>query len=44
MERVARSAGFQVADDEPLEGFDRVYIYDSFGNRLEVMQPLSASE
>lgn len=37
----ARSAGFEVVDDEPLEGFDRVYVYDGFGNRLEMMEPLA---
>ena len=36
----ARQAGYEVVDDEPLEGFDRVYIYDGFGNRLEMMEPL----
>lgn len=35
----ARQAGYEVIDDEPLEGFDRVYIYDGFGNRLEMMEP-----
>jgi catechol 2,3-dioxygenase-like lactoylglutathione lyase family enzyme len=34
------AAGFSVVDDEPLEGYDRVYAYDPFGNRLELMQPL----
>ncbi len=34
----SRSAGLQVQDDEPLEGYERVYIYDPFGNRLEFMQ------
>lgn len=33
------AAGFVVADDEPLDGYDRVYVYDPFGNRLELMQP-----
>jgi hypothetical protein len=28
-----------VNDDEPLEGFDRVYVTDPFGNRIELMQP-----
>ncbi len=36
----ARGAGYEVVDDEPLEGFDRIYIYDGFGNRLEMMEPL----
>ena len=35
----ARDAGFQVVDDEDLPGFERVYIYDPFGNRLELMEP-----
>lgn len=35
-----KSAGFKVVDDEPLEGYDRAYVYDPFGNRLEFMQPL----
>ncbi len=33
------AAGFAVKDDEPLDGFDRVYVSDPFGNRLELMQP-----
>ena len=34
------AAGFPVNGDEPLDGFDRVYVSDPFGNRLEFMQPL----
>ncbi len=34
-----RQAGFGVTDDEPLEGYDRVYVDDPFGNRLELMEP-----
>lgn len=33
------AAGFQVVDDEPLEGYDRVYVADPFGNRIELMEP-----
>ncbi len=33
------AAGFAVKDDEPLEGYDRVYVTDPFGNRIELMQP-----
>ena len=43
MARSARAAGFEVDDDEALDGFDRVYIYDSFGNRLEMLQRLSTN-
>ena len=35
----AVAGGFAVNDDEPLEGFDRVYVTDPFGNRIELMQP-----
>ena len=34
-----RSAGVHVVDDEPLEGYDRVYVSDPFGNRLELLEP-----
>jgi catechol 2,3-dioxygenase-like lactoylglutathione lyase family enzyme len=33
-----RAAGFQVVDDEPLEGYDRTYVSDPFGNRIELME------
>jgi catechol 2,3-dioxygenase-like lactoylglutathione lyase family enzyme len=35
------AAGVTVTDDEPLDGYDRVYVTDPFGNRLELMQPLT---
>jgi catechol 2,3-dioxygenase-like lactoylglutathione lyase family enzyme len=34
-----RSAGVPVVDDEPLEGYERAYAEDPFGNRLELMEP-----
>jgi catechol 2,3-dioxygenase-like lactoylglutathione lyase family enzyme len=33
-------AGVAVSTDEPLEGYDRVYVDDPFGNRIELMQRL----
>lgn len=36
----ARAGGFAIVDDAPLEGFQRVYVNDLFGNRLELLQPL----
>ena len=33
-----RAAGVAIVDDEPLDGFDRVYVADPFGNRLELME------
>ena len=35
------AAGYDVVDDEPLDGYDRVYVHDPFGNRIELMQPLT---
>jgi len=32
-------AGFHCHDDEPIVGFDRTYVSDPFGNRIELMQP-----
>ena len=37
--RAAVAAGFAVNDDEALNGYDRVYVTDPFGNRVELMQP-----
>jgi catechol 2,3-dioxygenase-like lactoylglutathione lyase family enzyme len=34
-----RSAGYPPATDEPLEGFNRVYVSDPFGNRIELLEP-----
>jgi catechol 2,3-dioxygenase-like lactoylglutathione lyase family enzyme len=34
------AAGYVIVDDEPLEGYDRIYAYDPFGNRVELMEPL----
>lgn len=35
-----RGAGVEIRDDQPLEGYERAYIDDPFGNRLELMEPL----
>jgi catechol 2,3-dioxygenase-like lactoylglutathione lyase family enzyme len=37
--RTLRDAGVELVDDEPLEGYDRVYASDPFGNRLELLEP-----
>ena len=37
------AAGFTPREDEPLEGFDRCYVDDPFGNRLELMEGNSSS-
>ena len=36
-----RARGFAVVEDEPLEGFDRLYASDPFGNRVELMEPVA---
>ncbi|UDY34486.1 VOC family protein [Dermatobacter hominis] len=42
VERLAE-AGVPLRDDEPLDGYDRVYADDPFGNRLELMEPLAGA-
>jgi catechol 2,3-dioxygenase-like lactoylglutathione lyase family enzyme len=37
--RVLRSAGHESTTGEPLEGYDRIYVDDPFGNRIELLQP-----
>jgi catechol 2,3-dioxygenase-like lactoylglutathione lyase family enzyme len=37
-ERV-EAAGFKVSDTVPFEGFERIYVRDPFGNRLELIEP-----
>jgi catechol 2,3-dioxygenase-like lactoylglutathione lyase family enzyme len=39
-ERLA-GAGHAVSEDEPLAGYDRVFVDDPFGNRIELMEKLS---
>jgi catechol 2,3-dioxygenase-like lactoylglutathione lyase family enzyme len=40
MEDACAAAGHPVTRDEPLAGFDRAYVHDPFGNRIELMQRL----
>lgn len=35
-----RAAGFPPVTDQPLDGFNRVYVSDPFGNRLELLEPI----
>jgi len=39
--RRARSAGCEVVDDDLLPGFERIFVFDPFGNRLEFLRPLA---
>jgi catechol 2,3-dioxygenase-like lactoylglutathione lyase family enzyme len=36
-----RRAGVEITDDEPLAGYDRVYVNDPFGNRIELIEPIA---
>ncbi len=35
------AAGVAVTSDQPLPGYERVYVDDPFGNRIELMEPIS---
>ena len=32
-------SGYRVVQDQPLEGYERRYVDDPFGNRIELMEP-----
>ena len=38
LEAILMEAGYPVAHDQPLEGYDRIFVDDPFGNRIELMQ------
>jgi catechol 2,3-dioxygenase-like lactoylglutathione lyase family enzyme len=40
--RDLKAAGYALAEDAPLEGYDRIFVADPFGNRIELMQPKAA--
>jgi len=40
IEERARQRGYRIGEDEPLPGFARIFVYDPFGNRIELMQKL----
>lgn len=40
IEERARQHGYRIGEDEPLPGFARIFVYDPFGNRIELMQKL----
>jgi catechol 2,3-dioxygenase-like lactoylglutathione lyase family enzyme len=33
-----KQAGYRLVEDAPLEGYDRIFVDDPFGNRIELMQ------
>jgi catechol 2,3-dioxygenase-like lactoylglutathione lyase family enzyme len=34
-----QQAGYKLSEDAPLEGYDRAFVDDPFGNRIELLQP-----
>jgi catechol 2,3-dioxygenase-like lactoylglutathione lyase family enzyme len=36
---VLKQAGCILTADEPLQGYDRIFVDDPFGNRIELLQP-----
>ena len=37
-------AGYEVTNGEPLDGYQHIYVYDPFGNRLELLEAAGAAE
>ncbi len=42
LEAEATKAGYRTANDVPLEGYERIHVYDPFGNRIELMQKVTS--
>jgi len=40
LKSVIERAGYNLKIDEPLTGYNRIYVDDPFGNRIELMEPL----
>jgi hypothetical protein len=36
-------AGYPISHDRPLEGYDRIFVHDPFGNRIELMEIKSSA-
>lgn len=34
----ARAGGYRLVEDTGIEGYDRIFVFDPFGNRIELMQ------
>jgi catechol 2,3-dioxygenase-like lactoylglutathione lyase family enzyme len=39
LRRALADGGYAIGDDEPLDGYDRIFVADPFGNRVELMEP-----
>jgi catechol 2,3-dioxygenase-like lactoylglutathione lyase family enzyme len=38
----ARAEGCRIVDDDPLPGYQRIFLDDPFGNRIELMEKVSS--
>jgi catechol 2,3-dioxygenase-like lactoylglutathione lyase family enzyme len=38
---ILQQAGCKLTEDQPLEGYNRKFVDDPFGNRIELMEPVS---
>ena len=38
-----KDAGYAINTDEPLAGYDRAYVTDPFGNRIELLEPVAGA-
>jgi len=41
--RALRKAGCPISDDVPLAGYNRIFVHDPFGNRLELLEVMPSS-
>jgi catechol 2,3-dioxygenase-like lactoylglutathione lyase family enzyme len=41
LKALIEAAGYSFNTDEPLADYDRIYVNDPFGNRIELMEPIS---
>jgi catechol 2,3-dioxygenase-like lactoylglutathione lyase family enzyme len=39
---ILQQAGCKLTEDEPLQGYNRRFVDDPFGNRIELLEPVSA--
>jgi catechol 2,3-dioxygenase-like lactoylglutathione lyase family enzyme len=39
LSRQMREAGYELNEDQPLDDYERRYVSDPFGNRIELVQP-----
>jgi catechol 2,3-dioxygenase-like lactoylglutathione lyase family enzyme len=38
LQKMLKQQGYSLQEDEPLEGYHRIYVDDPFGNRIELME------